>query len=320
MKKRQKLLYDLNVMDDKKSLLREISRINRATFFDNIIVKIFACIIIAFAEANIIYTVLRDTLEMGVVESITIILAVALVLVFLPHSIGHMLAERHYENSGSKLLLSGAIIFYVMTLAALVVPRIFFYLERGDQQAGSIVDLSAGTAIGAENELTSLANMSMVGVLFVVMISCGFVLALISFKASDPLKNEIVNLTMDKFYVEQEIKLRRALDAEFQIRMENDERFLREEDEHQLRAAITEIHYVIEKIRQKFLLSLAQKRNKPEDIALIMDSGDTDWIDGALDELIESHGSNNMERIDSAKESMSKINGGPTELMYNRDL
>lgn len=287
MNKKQRKLFSLKIQKDEKSLHREIGRINQATMFDNIFVKLFACIIIAFAEANIIYTVLRDTLEMGIVESITIILAVALVLVFLPHSIGHMFAERYYEKKGNTFLFAGSIIFYIITLLALMVPRIFFYLERASQQGNSIVDLSGGNAIGAEDQMASMANLSMAGVLFVVMIACGFVLALISFKSADPLKREIIDLTIDKFYVRKEIKLREALDAEFEIRMEKDENYLKEEDRYQLKAAITEIHYVTEKIRQKFLLSLAQKRNTPDDISVIMREEDTQWIDEAYKELID---------------------------------
>ena len=279
MNRRQRKLYDAQVEKDTKSLFREIKRINRATVFDNISVKILACLIIAFAEANIIYVVLRDTLEMGVLESITIILAVALVLVFLPHSIGHMYAERYYEKKRNTLLFSGAIIFYVMTLCALMVPRIFFYLERSNQNTGAIVDLSGEAVATAENQLLSAANMSMVVVLFIVMISCGFVLALISFKASDPLKKEIIDLTVDNFYIEQEIKLRRALNTEFKLRLQQDETLMKQQDKYHLKTAVSEIRYLMEKIRQKYLFTLAQKQNNPEDIAMIMESEERKWID-----------------------------------------
>lgn len=287
MNKKQRKLYKPKMIEDEKTLFREVRRINRATMFDNILVKILACIIIAFAEANIIFVVLRDTLEMGMVESITIILAVALVLVFLPHSIGHMYAERYYEKSGNSPLFYGAITFYLLTLFALIVPRIFFYLERGNQQTSGIVDLSGGTAIGTESELTNIANMSMVAVLFIVMISCGFVLALISFKASDPLKKEIVDLTIDKFYIDQEIKLRQALDTEFKQRLAKDEQYMKDEDELKLKAAITEIHYTTEKMRQDYLFFLAAKRNNPEDVSAIMKPEDMRWIDETLNALAE---------------------------------
>ncbi len=282
MNKKQRKLYEPKTVKDEKSLNREVGRINRATMFDNVFVKIMACLIIAFAEANIIFVVLRDTLEMGMVESITIILAIALVLVYLPHSIGHMYAERYYEGKGNKVLFYGGIILYILTMVALIVPRIFFYLERGQEQSSSIVDLSGGTYIGAENEMTSIANISMVAVLFVVMIACGFVLALISFKASDPLKKEIADLTIDRFYLDQEIKLRQALNTEFESRMRIDEQLMKEEDKMQLEAAVTEIHYITEKMRQKFLFELAKKRNDPQEISSILQQEDRLWIDNAL--------------------------------------